>query len=268
MPKFDRTGPRGRGPRTGRGVGYCPVGWRGEPQRHSLAAHGIRTTDRSRVKSSVRVDIHGMNVSRWRCPECYRGLKDGTTCPVHGRTFRGEAVDILKDPRAQDYAIYYRAKRELSENPNLSIGQLAKGIGINELIFREHMEHIDLYDDRTYRESYLKDFGFRASGRPIVLGIKGQGSFDGEVEISLEGAEELLPLLQSRGVRMQALSAFNSTSGTQRIEGRIKGVDVDLKVTHPGKDLYHVEGDMYYHIDRTFTRKELKGFYNKVKELM
>jgi len=67
---------------------------------------------------------------------------------------------------------------------------------------------------------------------------------------------------------MQAWSAFNSTSGTQKINGRIKGVDVDLKVTHPGKDLYHVEGDMYYHIDRTFTRKELTGFYEKVKELM
>ena len=26
MPWFDRTGPRGRGPRTGRGMGYCPPG--------------------------------------------------------------------------------------------------------------------------------------------------------------------------------------------------------------------------------------------------
>ena len=108
----------------------------------------------------------------------------------------------------------------------------------------------------------------KASGEPIVLGIKGRGSFDGDVQITLEGAEELLPLLQSRGIRMQALSAFNSTSGTQKIEGRIKGVDVDLKVTHPGEDLYHVEGDMFYHIDRTFTRKELKGFYEKAKGLM
>ena len=109
---------------------------------------------------------------------------------------------------------------------------------------------------------------FSARGTPIVLDIKGKGSFDGDLRISLEGAEELAPLLQSRGVRMQAWSAFNSTSGTQKINGRIKGVDVDLKVTHPGKDLYHVEGDMYYHIDRTFTRKELTGFYEKVKELM
>ncbi len=110
--------------------------------------------------------------------------------------------------------------------------------------------------------------GIKTRGDPIVLDISGRGSFDGDLRISLEGAEELAPLLQSRGVAMQALSAFNSDSGTQTIEGRIKGVDVDLKVTHPGEDLYHVEGDMYYHIDRTFTRKELKGFYSKVKELM
>lgn len=110
--------------------------------------------------------------------------------------------------------------------------------------------------------------GIKSRGDPIVLGIKGRGSFDGDVTITLEGAEELAPLLQSRGVAMQAISAFNSTSGTQKIEGRIKGVDVDLKITHPGEDLYHVEGDMYYHIDRTFTRKELKGFYEEAKRLM
>ena len=109
---------------------------------------------------------------------------------------------------------------------------------------------------------------YESSGRPIVLDIKGRGSFDGDLRISLEGAEELAPLLKSRGVALQAWSAFKSNSGTQKIEGRIKGVDVDLKVTHPGKNLYHVEGDMYYHIDRTFTREELTGFYEKAKELM
>ena len=114
----------------------------------------------------------------------------------------------------------------------------------------------------------MRDDRLESSGNPIVLDISGRGSFDGDLRISLEGAEELAPLLMSRGVAMQALSAFNSTSGTQKIDGRIKGVDVDLKITHPGENLYHVEGDMYYHIDRTFTRKELKGFYGKVKRLM
>jgi hypothetical protein len=107
----------------------------------------------------------------------------------------------------------------------------------------------------------------RSSGHPIVLGISGRGSFDGDLEISLEGAEELMPLLRSRGIASQALSAFNSTSGTQRISGSIRGAKVDLTVTHPGPDRYHVKGDLGYHVDRTFTKQELIDFYNKAKEM-
>ena len=29
MPRLDKTGPRGQGPRTGRGLGYCPPGFGG-----------------------------------------------------------------------------------------------------------------------------------------------------------------------------------------------------------------------------------------------
>lgn len=140
-----------------------------------------------------------------------------------------------------------------------------------QLIHRPHDYDFDYDYDHDYDYDFKEEWEReqrKAQGDPIVLDISGRGSFDGDLRISLEGVEELAPLLKSRGVRMQALSAFNSTSGTQKIEGRIEGVDVDLKITHPGEDLYHVEGDMYYHIDRTFTRKELKGFYGKVKRLM
>ncbi len=249
-----------------------PEGWKNESYRHSLASHGIKTGKRSEYRAggirypSQRVDIYGMEISRWRCPECYRGLKNDS-CIFHGRV--ESPLDITKSRYAQEVAIDLRIWNVLGENPHITIPGLAERIGMDEPALRDFLNRIsDEVDGSTYLEEYRRAHSLKSRGDPIILGIKGRGSFDGDVQITLEGAEELLPLLQSRGVGMQALSAFNSTSGTQKIDGRIEGIDVNLTVTHPGEDLYHVEGDMYYHIDRTFTRKELKGFYEKAKRLM
>lgn len=122
------------------------------------------------------------------------------------------------------------------------------------------------YDDPY--EHGLAARGIRSRGEPIVLGIKGRGSIDGDIKISLEGAEELAPLLRSRGLMTQAMSAFQATSGTQIIKGSLpSGVDVDLTVTHPGSDMYHVNGDIGYHMDRTFTKQQIIDFYNKIKQM-
>ena len=38
MPRFDKTGPRGMGPRTGRGLGNCPTGEEYEPEKQVAKA--------------------------------------------------------------------------------------------------------------------------------------------------------------------------------------------------------------------------------------
>ena len=205
-----------------------PKGWRNEPTRHSLASRGIRTAGRRRVLKRRVIPLDWSETS-------------GAWQDEFGIDLRRLGYHYLEDWDSNEDGLIILNPLML-EDPNV-ISLLG--------------QHGILTEDQQ-----------RARGDPIVLDISGRGSFDGDLRISLEGAEELAPLLQSRGVRLQALSAFNSSSGTQKIEGRIKGVDVDLTVTHPGEDLYHVEGDLFYHIDRTFTRKELKGFYSKAKELM
>jgi len=49
MPSFDRTGPRGRGPRTGRGLGICSTGKR--PRRsYNLGRRSNRGFGRRRFR--------------------------------------------------------------------------------------------------------------------------------------------------------------------------------------------------------------------------
>lgn len=121
----------------------------------------------------------------------------------------------------------------------------------------------DGYEIEAYPDQVVE---LRSRGEPIVLGIKGHGSIDGDVKISLEGADELLPLLKSRGVALQAIDAFQSTSGTQKIQGTLNNnASVDLTVTHPGPDQYHVVGDLGYRVDKTFTKQQILDLYNKIK---
>ena len=68
-----------------------------------------------------RADIKGMNCSRWRCCECYRGLGHDigddkelphNYCTIHGKV---EPIDILVDERAQVAAAEIRLWAILGE---------------------------------------------------------------------------------------------------------------------------------------------------------
>jgi len=248
------------------------VGWRNEPTRHGLAARGISTRSRGIGK---KAKIHAYEFYETLHPRTFSTLiyRDKF---IFIKDKEYEALDQSGWDRevAYDYlnAELEGLEREYAqtgdENIKLQmdvVKQAKAGMDSQENVEWLRDEWPEIREKRI--EKYYGD-QMESSGRPITLGISGRGSFDGDLKITLEGAEELAPLLQSRGVAMQAWSAFKSNSGTQKINGRIKGVDVDLKVTQPGKDLYHVEGDMFYHIDRTFTKEELTGFYEKVKRLM
>lgn len=222
-----------------------PVGWRNEPQRHGLAARGIKTTYLGGIGMDRGAEIVTVSGDRLIFPETGDRFVDGARFEHFLDDLGMAGFDEGKD---WEYYTEGGVYGITIFNPDILVNQRS----------------LDAFERWGYKVSHSLDAG----GDPIVLGIKGRGSFDGDVKITLEGADELLPLLQSRGVRTQALKAFNSSSGTQTIEGSIEGVEVNLTVTHPGENLYHVEGDLYYHIDRTFTRKELMGFYDKAKRLM
>lgn len=115
---------------------------------------------------------------------------------------------------------------------------------------------------------YLREL--KSRGEPIVLGIKGHGSIDGDIKVSLEGADELIPLLKSRGITQQAVSAFISDAGSQHIQGKYKNVDVDVTVTHPGPNQYRIAGKINGNpVDRTVTKDQIRQVWNKIKgELM
>ena len=147
---------------------HKPRGWRNESTRHSLARHGIKTGRRHeyRVKGirdlTERVNIHGMEMSRWRCPECCRGLKDGV-CTIHGRV--GSRVDIINSPRAQEIAFDIRIWQVLKDNPDITIPRLAKKIGMDEPTLREFLNKIsDKVDGTTYLDDYQHAYPLRSRG--------------------------------------------------------------------------------------------------------
>lgn len=185
-------------------------GWHGEPQRHSLASRGVKTSglrsnarilpiyrfrgrkyyrdDRLRefrntddphdmipfdcyegrvlqMKASgrqnlkERVQIHGMSMSRWRCPECHRGLRDGR-CTFHG-TVR-DPVDVLESPRAQEIAIDARIWNVLKENPNITIPGLARKIGMDEMSMHAFLGRTsDEADETTYLDDYRRAYSLK-----------------------------------------------------------------------------------------------------------
>ena len=143
-----------------------PEGWRNEPARHSLSAHGIKTRNTHHIRGTYdpnqRVNIHGMEMSRWRCPNCYRGLKDGV-CIMHGRV--RSQVDILNSPRAQETAFDIRIWQILKDNPDITIPRLAKKIGMDELTLRELLNKIsDRSDGTTYLDDYRRAYSLRSRG--------------------------------------------------------------------------------------------------------
>jgi len=148
-----------------------PLGWRKEPYRHSLARRGIKNEKKRHEYHAKgvhdlnqRVKIHGMDVSRWRCPECYRGLKDGG-CLLHGKIWSRPPVDILKDKYAQEVAIDIRIWEILKDNPGITIPRLAKKIGMDEPTLREFLNRIsDKVDGTTYLDDYQRAYSLRSKG--------------------------------------------------------------------------------------------------------
>lgn len=147
-----------------------PPGWKNESARHSLARRGIKTTGGYNYRAggrnpSERVDIHGMNMSRWRCPECYRGLSDGE-CAFHGRIHTKPPVDILSDKYAQEVAIDTRIWSVLKDDPNITIPGLAKKLGMPEPILKDFMNRVS---EKMFGTTYLE--GYREV-YPLKIGRK------------------------------------------------------------------------------------------------
>lgn len=152
---------------------HRPVGWKDESLRHGLAARGIRTSGRrinqnpgSRDRNE-RVEIYGMDVSRWRCPECYRGLRDGR-CILHGDIIRNRPpVDILKSKHAREVAIDIRIWKVLKNDPDITIPELSRKLGMSKPILMDFMNRIsDEVDGTTHLDDYrrahpLKSYGIR-----------------------------------------------------------------------------------------------------------
>lgn len=74
------------------------------------------------ARGNERVNVHGMDVSRWRCPECHRGLT-WSACNLHGPLLPSQILDIKEDREAQITACRIRLRKILSskalyiENP-------------------------------------------------------------------------------------------------------------------------------------------------------
>jgi hypothetical protein len=80
MPAFDGTGPRGQGPMTGRGEGYCAVKL---PDRLGRPAYGYAGLQGRPVLTVAALSVPGTRFGRWQRPAVWsrrafgRGLRPG-----------------------------------------------------------------------------------------------------------------------------------------------------------------------------------------------
>lgn len=121
-------------------------------------------------------------------------------------------------------------------------------------------------DDGWYVDVYKGDLkgtkALKSRGEPIVLDVEGKG----HMKVSLTGADELIPLLKSRGIAQQAISAFISDAGSQHVQGKVRNVDVDVMVTHPGPNQYRIAGKINGNpVDRTVTKDQIRQVWNKIR---
>ena len=73
MPRFDGTGPRGQGPMTGRGEGYCAVRLPDEPGQLAYGYAGLQGTP-VRLRTPAARPTLGTRFARWLRPVTWRGL--------------------------------------------------------------------------------------------------------------------------------------------------------------------------------------------------
>jgi len=74
MPGYDGTGPKGRGPMTGRGSGYCMLKiprTQGEPQTGFAGLSGRPVT---LLPDSPRVDVASLHLRAWRVQVALRSI--------------------------------------------------------------------------------------------------------------------------------------------------------------------------------------------------
>lgn len=114
-------------------------------------------------KDREYVEYHGMQVGRWRCPECHRGVDAVGFCEIHGTMYiEGEQtpLDVLKDAPAWDTALSIRLHQYLQEHKGATNCDVIEHVGIDAKALCDHLDRLYYADDDiTYRKEYVDLYG-------------------------------------------------------------------------------------------------------------
>lgn len=86
-----------------------------------------------------RVLVHGMPKSRYRCPECKRGLLEGYHCAVHGEVTPLDISKANKKDKKEVVIIGILAYASDHEGKKITSKKIHEDTGLNEDYFKKIM---------------------------------------------------------------------------------------------------------------------------------
>lgn len=86
-----------------------------------------------------RVLIHGMSKSRYRCPECKRGLLQGYHCAVHGEVTPLDVSKANEDDKKKTVIIGILSYVSDHEGEKITAKKIHEDTGLNEDYFKKIM---------------------------------------------------------------------------------------------------------------------------------